>query len=554
MLIIVNYCVKRFTAPCGFFIVCLLLSCAAMGPPGGGPEDKEPPQVVSVYPPSGTTGVDPETRIEIMFTEAVDRNSLIESLFISPPPSREPRVKVRGPTAFIRLPDLIPDDLTTIITIGTGVADLHRNKLSDSFTIAFTAGTKIDSGQITGLIFEELSVQGMLIGAWSLDDSVTIDPEESIPAILTQAGIDGHFSLDFLKGGHYRVMCWTDKDRDRFYSAGEDKLGLPALDIDLEPDGIAWVNLRPIVRDTSEVRPLVVTSTDNRHVVIRFNRAVTENGQEILEGTTVTDSLGILPITVGWWDAVDTTKLTLLTAQQVAGTIYRVTLPHDTIQFPVTGSQFSDTIGPRIVLSFPAGRTQSASLQVDGWIGFDDGLSEMDFTALCTLTVDDTVCYQVRTWHEQSNIIRWQSLEELPPGALCEFRFFTGETRDISGNVSPDTTFTLDFTVVDPDKWGLISGSVSGHNSADVIVTAQSVKGSRGGKGCTSVGMDGVFTLPGLRQGEYIVWAYEDIDKDGNYGFGNLIPFQHSEPFAVGIDTVNVRARWETGGVTIIFK
>ena len=43
-----------------------------MGPPGGGPKDEEAPRIIEVNPPSGSTEVDPESAIEIVFSEEID--------------------------------------------------------------------------------------------------------------------------------------------------------------------------------------------------------------------------------------------------------------------------------------------------------------------------------------------------------------------------------------------------------------------------------------------------------------------------------------------------
>ena len=49
----------------------VLLACAEIRNPEGGPPDKTPPKLVSSFPESGATAVAGEPKIRIKFTEAV---------------------------------------------------------------------------------------------------------------------------------------------------------------------------------------------------------------------------------------------------------------------------------------------------------------------------------------------------------------------------------------------------------------------------------------------------------------------------------------------------
>jgi len=560
-----------------------LFGCASIGPPGGGPEDKEPPEIISVVPASGSTGVDPNSVIEIEFSEPVNRETLLEALFITPPQSKKPKVKVRGERVRIRLSEAIPEDRTLVVSIGTGVTDLRRNKLENSYAIALTAGESIDQGRISGWIFSAISVQGMLTGAWRVDDSLMFNPVEIPPEFLTQAGADGDFILDFLPTGRYRVACWDDKDNDRLYSPGEDRIGLPWRDVTLDKDGQTWIELYPSKRDTAVTRLFMVSAPNGQRIELRFNRAIEMPVSKTTEGLSIFDSTGVLKVQQSWLNAADSSKLVLITEEQKPGNEYFVSMYGDTTLYSFSGSEYPDTLGPRIVASYPEEHERNVSELPAGWIAFDDvlaptdfdrfiGLSMIDIVSLDSMVRDTTLSdsmvsdttisdsieiplieIPLQCRLGENNILLWETEEELPFGTEFTLLLDLTGLSDLNGNPSPDSSWTIRFFTIDPVETGSITGSISAGGSF-VIVTARSVKGRYAGEFSVSAGDDGTFTLERLRASEYLIWAFFDNDCNDSYNFGRVDPFGFSERFTVHPDTLTVRERWETGGVLIEFK
>ena len=71
-------------APRAFLLVLglLTLRCAGQIPPGGGSTDTVPPAVIRTIPDTNAVRVKPD-RIELEFSEYVDRQSVEESIFIA---------------------------------------------------------------------------------------------------------------------------------------------------------------------------------------------------------------------------------------------------------------------------------------------------------------------------------------------------------------------------------------------------------------------------------------------------------------------------------------
>ena len=99
-------------------LVALLLGCAKVGPPTGGPVDKEPPRIMSHYPESDALEVARDTEVEIVFSEPMNRERTEAALFTSP--AGPLQLSWRGSRLRIVMP--LAEERTYVLTVGTGGA------------------------------------------------------------------------------------------------------------------------------------------------------------------------------------------------------------------------------------------------------------------------------------------------------------------------------------------------------------------------------------------------------------------------------------------------
>ncbi|MCI0405734.1 MAG: Ig-like domain-containing protein, partial [candidate division Zixibacteria bacterium] len=185
----------------------LFLSCAKFGAPPGGPEDKIPPEVLSVSPPSGSIQVDSGIYFEFTFSEKVQRVSLAANVFISPPLADSFHDELKGKIYRVSPNRYLKKEVTYVVTLGTGVRDLRGNTLSQAYSLSFSTGEKIDSGEIVGQIFDKTApATQVLVKIYRIADmSAAVDWQK--PDYQTSSGKDGRFKFSFLPSGRYRLLA-----------------------------------------------------------------------------------------------------------------------------------------------------------------------------------------------------------------------------------------------------------------------------------------------------------------------------------------------------------
>ncbi|MCP4705010.1 MAG: Ig-like domain-containing protein, partial [candidate division Zixibacteria bacterium] len=193
-------------------IITLLLSCAEVSGPPGGPRDETAPTISSTMPISGMVNVPVGNQITITFSERITTKDVEEAIFITPRPDGEVKYSWKKTSLLITLPNYFKSNTTYVISIGTEMKDLRGNKLEESFSFAFSTGETIAEGSIKGLVIQDdKPTAGITIGLYdySLLDSILVS-DSLYPPYLTQSGKDGEFEFNYLPDGKYFVLAFGD--------------------------------------------------------------------------------------------------------------------------------------------------------------------------------------------------------------------------------------------------------------------------------------------------------------------------------------------------------
>jgi len=247
----------------------LLLACASVGTPPGGPPDKAPPKIVAVKPESGAMVPDFHGDASIQFDEVIDEmagsgggmSPLEKQVLLSPVAGQvkvnwhRTRVSVKPKEGWKRR--------VYRLEIMPGFSDLRRNRTDSAKVVLFSTGPEIGHARIGGIALkwlEQAVLVRALIEAVPLPDSV---------GYLTMADSGGQFNLTNLQPGHYIVYALSDDNGDRRRGLRE------AYDsVQVTLDSTSNVALFTFPHDTVPPRPRVATNVDSVSVRVEFTQAL----------------------------------------------------------------------------------------------------------------------------------------------------------------------------------------------------------------------------------------------------------------------------------------
>jgi hypothetical protein len=191
------------------------LSCARVGSPPGGPEDRDPPAIASTIPAADSAGVAPSTPITVVFSEGMDRNSVMKGLRVIP--QRDMRPQWEEDTLRIVPEESWPTDRSTILWISDPARDARGNPLPAPLILRFSTQPDSAQGAIGGRVYvgKEGRNPGRLLvvpfASAAFDSTSAIEGE---PEAIVEVGKDGAYRISKLAPGSYRVVGIFDRDGD----------------------------------------------------------------------------------------------------------------------------------------------------------------------------------------------------------------------------------------------------------------------------------------------------------------------------------------------------
>jgi hypothetical protein len=541
----------------------MLLKCAMQGFPSGGPVDKTPPQIAAVYPTSDSTGVDIYLKkITIIFSERMNTGTIPNNLFISPLLNYELEWSASDELSII-INDTLKNNQTYVITIGSAAQDEHSNKLQQSFQSAFSSGPQIDHGSIAGRVYGLETKESVNLFAYTLQDSIKIDFTKRKPDYIMQSGEKGLYKFDYLKSGLYRLFAVNDQNSNLLIEPNFEMYGIPYRDVLIDSSNMSFSGLGFLLSKSDTISPIIIGAKAlNFHTIrVRLNKAINTpkiNEMEIVD-TLANKAIKILGITRSrdedfflkvFTDSLDKSSYYRVIShilKDSSGNINSVRQYSRT--FP--GSAKEDTTSLKLIKFTPNDSTIN--------IAPDESI-HLEFSR----TMDWNTIYksfQLQQNNGDSINGHWHhknlySADFIPSKKLLTDSSYIAQItikniRDLYGAALEDTIIRHKFTIISTQKLGEIAGDVTiNQPQAPVILNFVTLK-NKNRIYHLSLNFPGKFYKPFLPSGNYLIDAYLDVDKNGQYGYGKLSPFSYSEPFFFLQDTISVRARWETSDINI---
>ena len=200
----------------------LLVACASIGSPEGGPRDYTPPQVVKTSPAPGTLNFK-GNKVEIVFDEIVNLKDQQKKVVISPAPRTQSLIRTVGKKVTIEFRDTLLDNTTYVIDFSNAIEDNNESNQLDGYTFAFSTGDVIDTLAVSGIVLRANDLEPMQHVIVGLHSNLEDTAFTSLPLERVSRTNDrGHFTIRNLKPGNYHVFALNDVDGDYRMARTED--------------------------------------------------------------------------------------------------------------------------------------------------------------------------------------------------------------------------------------------------------------------------------------------------------------------------------------------
>jgi len=242
----------------------LIYSCANVGYPTGGPKDEESPEVIKTEPQNFSTELE-GGKMNIYFNEFVQLKDINDKFVVSPPLKKKPSVRLRGRSIYVEMGDSLKANTTYTLDFADGITDNNEGNPLGNFQYVFSTGKALDSLSIQGHAvdaFTNLPIEKVQIMAYSNhQDSV---PLTTIPDYIAQTDTAGHFKLNNLKAGTYKLFALIDGNRDYKYNGPGEIIGF--LDTLLTPKAESFQKMDSISPDSMILKTFTAFSPADIHI------------------------------------------------------------------------------------------------------------------------------------------------------------------------------------------------------------------------------------------------------------------------------------------------
>lgn len=223
--------------------------CAQVAPLTGGARDTSPPKLLEASPQISSLNFKSNT-IVLRFDEYIQLKDIKNQLLISPSLKTDPEISTDGKKlkVLIKINELLPNT-TYRIYFGSSIADMTEGNTILNFQYVFSTGSYIDSLQLTGTVTEAINnhtAADALVGLYYINTSLTDSAIYKIrPDYITKTNNDGKYTFTNLPEKKFKLIAFSDKNKNNLYDPESEKIGFWQLPIDLKKDTLFDIKIFP---------------------------------------------------------------------------------------------------------------------------------------------------------------------------------------------------------------------------------------------------------------------------------------------------------------------
>ena len=489
-----------------YISVLLFISCASQGIASGGPADTEGPILISVEPRNETLEILPDQKIILLFNELLDPVSIPAAITLA----EDYKIKVRSRRIIIIPDNTWPENQILNIKFSRKIRDYQNNIMAEPIQLAYSTGTHIPNGNISGTIAGHSSGKLIEVGlyTWLVHDS-------SIAIQKIEADENGLFKFDFLDYGKYTLVAIETVLFDFGKQIQRKNYAMISSDyISLTPeDSAQHVNMllsNPLER-------LKITSVEMEGQY-RTNLIMNDQSEE----TFIIDPLNAPG------DSVKINMFKYNRLETYALPEYAFILPEiiDTTGPNYESYEFSPEV-LRLTFSEPVRLAPGA-----------------------VVTKPDTQDISLHFKMKNSFTVILPNLAD----SITHIKLLGDYIQDWHGNMMADSVKQV--SIKQPEKeeeiivGGNILGTVKYAGREPLMVEARDIEND---KVYTAQVEKRKFKLDNLQAGMYKLWAFESLHATNSetYFSGTWTPYSRAARFVLHPDSVDVRARWDVEGIVI---
>ena len=203
----------------------LITSCAQTSAPTGGAKDTTPPKITKSNPENYSINFKEKT-INIEFDEWIlPFTNAQNQIIISPDVQPFPKIEAVKNDLSIKFKDTLQSNTTYSIFFGDKLKDNNEGNPYPNFKYIFSTGKFIDSLKVNGSVksaLDKISDNTYLMLYKDISDTAFTKKR---PFYITKISSDGHFNVENVKEGDYKIYALSDKNGNYFYDLASEEIG-----------------------------------------------------------------------------------------------------------------------------------------------------------------------------------------------------------------------------------------------------------------------------------------------------------------------------------------
>ena len=543
------------------FNLIIFFGCAAISPPPGGPEDKTPPQLLSSIPESGTYNLKGGFNVKLIFSERLDDNINKSSIRVLPFEKTPLQLKVNKNIIEVLFPDSLKKNQTYQLIISREILDERKNKLDKTYQLAFSTGDSISIGEISGKVFNIKNKPTFvyLFNNYESSDSIFFRK----PDFYTETDDSGRYSFKFLENRNYSIIAHQgvlppnkiDFNRSRYglYSKSILQLG--------ESNFLDNINLK-LKNNITPFSVLSVKMQDKRIGTINFTNGFDLNNQKKNIEIKIYDSQqkNISSISNFFQDSLSNMlNFYYDKFNDEENYFFEILNLSDTTnqiideKLSLINKSEMDSIFPTII-----SLKNTNNIIFDGFNSIDYKFNQPiiingELDSVFEIFSDSTKITDFELIYTKPNILSILNKNKIRGINNLSVKILCNQIKSIDNFSMKDSILNISYEVKNKRRLGSISGEIINSNSKNNFLVGYMVDNKKNNFMIKSDSLTNKFIIKNLNEGMWNIYAFEDIDNNSKYSYGEFFPHTPAERFINFNQLIEVRGNWENTENNILF-